>query len=222
MCGRFDLHTPPPLIAQRWFGNAINVEEAQARYNVPPGIDILMVREQDGGIRFDKAHWGYRPYWAGEDAPQPINAKAETVATSRFFQTAFRHKRCLIPANGWFEWAQRSGGKQPHYITLLDAAAQDILLFAGIWETSPDGGLCTAILTEPAAPKLAHIHSRQPVVLNPACRYEWLSREVTERHQIKSAAQRLDPQGLVSWPVTPAMNRPDFDGPEAIEPIKEQ
>lgn len=89
------------------------------------------------------------------------------------------------------------------------------------WETSPDGGLCTAIVTEPAAPNLAHIHSRQGGI---GCRLplRWLSQEITERHQVRSVAQRLDPQGLVSWPVTPAMNRPDFDGPEAIEPIKEQ
>lgn len=220
MCGRFDLHTPRPWIAEHWFGITHPVGNSLGRYNTPPGIAITMIRECDGVIAFEFAHWGYRPPWAGDDAPRPINAKAETVATSRYFRSAFQRQRCLIPANGWFEWKQGPNGKQPYYITQVDAGPSDVIFFAGIWEGSTEKGFCTAILTEPAAPNLQHIHSRQPVVLDPECRYKWLSSAVTEREQIKQVTHRLDPQRLTDWPVTPAMNRPDQDDPSIIEPIK--
>lgn len=222
MCGRYDLHTPLPVIAQRWFGITDAVSEPPPRYNIPPGTTITMVRDWDGDIQFDLAHWGYRPRWAGDDAPRPINAKAETVASSRYFRHAFQRQRCLIPANGWFEWTQGQTGKQPHYITQLNTQADDVLFFAGIWEGSIEDGFCTAILTEPAAQNLNHIHSRQPVVLDPECRYDWLSSTITDRDEIKKAARRLDPEKLTSWLVTPAMNRPDHDLPDVIEPLSER
>jgi len=185
MCGRFDLHTPMPVIAERWFGITDAVDESPPRYNIPPGTNIAMLRNREGDVGFDFAHWGYRPRWAGGDAPRPINAKSETVATSRYFRRAFQHQRCLIPANGWFEWTQGPTGKLPHYITQQGAGTDDILFFAGIWEGSIEAGFCTAILTEPAAPNLNHIHSRQPVVLDPECRYDWLNSGLTERDKIK-------------------------------------
>lgn len=220
MCGRFDLHTPRSWIAEHWFGLTAPVGESVARYNTPPGIPITIIREREGEVAFEFAHWGYRPPWAGSDAPRPINAKAETVATSGYFRGAFQHKRCLIPANGWFEWKSGSSGKQPYYITQAGAGPRDVLFFAGIWEESADYGLCTAILTEPAAPNLAFIHSRQPVVLDPQCRYDWLSQAITQRDEIKGIAQRLDPETLTSWPVTPTMNRPDHDEATIIEPVE--
>lgn len=171
-------------------------------------------------IAFEFAHWGYRPPWAGDDDPKPINAKTETVATSRYFRSAFQRQRCLIPANGWFEWKQGPEEKQPYYITQVGAGDQDVIFFAGIWEGSTGTGFCTAILTEPAASNLQHIHSRQPVVLDPECRYSWLSSAVTEREQIKQVTHRLDPQRLTNWSVTAAVNRPDQDGPFIIEPVE--
>ena len=95
-----------------------------------------------------------------------------------------------------------------------------MLFFAGIWEGSVETGFCTAILTEPAATNLQHIHSRQPVVLDPGCRYEWLDTGITERDQIKQVTRRLNPELLTSWAVTPAMNRPDYDEAFIIEPIE--
>lgn len=84
-----------------------------------------------------------------------------------------------------------------------------LYFFAGIWGGSPDSGFCAAILTEPAAPNLSHIHSRQPVVLDPGCRYDWLDPSLTERNQVKQVAKRFDPEKLVSWPLKPKMNCPD-------------
>lgn len=220
MCGRFDLHTPRSWIAEHWFGTTHPVGDSVARYNTPPGTAITMIRECDGVIAFEFARWGYRPPWAGDDAPRPINAKAETVATSRYFRTAFQHQRCLIPANGWFEWKQGPNGKQPYYITQVDAGPRDVIFFAGIYSGSIETEFSVAILTEPAALNLQHIHARQPVVLDPGCRYDWLDLGITEREQIKQVTRRLNSKQFTSWPVTPTMNRPDHDDPSIIQPIE--
>ena len=220
MCGRFDLHTPRALIAETWFGITRSVGDVWSRYNTPPGVGITSIRQSDHGVQFDLAMWEFRPSWAGDDAPRPINARAETVATSKYFSHAFAHKRCLVPANGWFEWGPGQNGKQPYYITDPTQKHGDVLFFAGIYSGQVDTGYSVAILTEPAAPNLRHMHDRQPIVLDPECRYDWINPEITGRDQIREISKRLDPERLDSWPVTLKMNKPDYDGPSTIEPIE--
>lgn len=220
MCGRFDRHTPLAWVAQDYFGVKRPIENQTARYNIAPGTAISAVRRSGDDIDFSLMRWGFRPSWAGEDAPRPINARAEKVATGRFFSHAFQHKRCLIPADGWFEWMTTEQGKQPYYITDPTLGDREVLFFAGIYSGSIESGFSMAIVTEPAAPNLQPIHSRQPVVLDPGCRYEWLDSGVTDRDQIKKVTRRLNPDRLISWPVTPAMNRPEHDDPSIIQPIE--
>ena len=222
MCGRFDLHTPMPWVAEACFGVTRPLERVAGRYNIAPGTLISTVRQGDEQIEFALMKWGFRPSWAGEDAPRPINARAENVATSRFFSHAFQHKRCLIPADGWFEWLATESGKQPYYITDPSLGASEVLFFAGLFSGSVETGFSVAILTEPAAPNLRPIHDRQPVVLNPESRYDWMNPELVERAQIKRVTRRLDPERLQSWPVTARMNRPDYDDPSIIESVAGQ
>ncbi|PAU76418.1 hypothetical protein CK501_15900 [Halovibrio salipaludis] len=219
MCGRFALYTPRNLIARTWFGISMSVGNVHARYNTAPGSAISIVRQRDDGIDFGFAKWGYKPDWAEEKAPRPINARAETVATSKYFADAFLHRRCLIPADGWFEWMTTDQGKQPYYITDPSNGRNDVLFFAGIYTGDIEPNLSAAILTEPAAPNLRHIHDRQPVVLDPECRWDWLSLEITSRDQVRQVAKRLDPSRLDSWPVTTKMNKPDYDDESIIEPL---
>ncbi|WP_077529480.1 SOS response-associated peptidase [Vreelandella utahensis] len=219
MCGRFDLHTPRGLIAETWFGLTKPVGEVHARYNTAPGQSITIISLKDDQVRFSFAHWGYKPAWAGEEAPKPINARAETVANSKYFTHAFHHRRCLIPADGWFEWMATDQGKQPYYITDPSNGRRDVLFFAGIYTGDIEPGMSAAILTEPAAPNLRHIHDRQPVVLDPECRWDWLNPEITERDQVRQVAKRLDPSRLNSWRVSPRMNKPDYNDPSIIEPM---
>lgn len=219
MCGRFDLHTPMPWVAEAYFGVTRPLERVAGRYNIAPGTLISTVRQGDEQTEFAFMKWGFRPSWAGEDAPRPMNARAEKVATSRFFSHAFQHKRCLIPADGWFEWLATESGKQPYYITDPSLGSREVLFFAGIFSGSVEAGFSVAILTEPAAPNLRHIHNRQPVVLDPESRYDWMNPELVERGEIKRVTRRLDPERLESWPVTARMNKPEYDDPSIIESV---
>lgn len=222
MCGRFDLHTPMPWVAEAYFGVTRPVERVADRYNIAPGTPISTVRQGHEQIEFGRMQWGFRPSWAGEDAPRPINARAEKVATSRFFSHAFLHKRCLIPADGWFEWLTANSGKQPYYITDPSQSDKEVFFFAGIYSGSVETGFSVAILTEPAAPNLRHIHDRQPVVLDPESRYDWLNPELAEREEIKRVTRRLDPDRLDSWPVTTRMNKPTNDDAAILEPLSDE
>lgn len=108
MCGRFALYSPYSKLSES-LRLPLEAGEVTPRYNVPPGTFITAVRRADdeAPLVMDELWWGYKPHWAGEKTPQPINATVEKVATSRYYKGAFAHHRCLIPADGWYEWVRR-------------------------------------------------------------------------------------------------------------------
>ena len=221
MCGRFALHTPRSRIASRYFDLQVPVGDVHAKFNVTPGVKITSVyATAESPAVFDFSSWGFHPPWAKEDAPTPINIRAEKAATSPYFRSAFAHRRCLIPANGWYEWRKTESGKQPYYITLKDHRPSDVLFFAGLWEAAGEGtDTCCAILTEPVAEPFAFIHDRQPVVLDPECRWQWLDPGLSDRETIRKVARRLDSDRLTAYPVSTRVNRPANDDPGLVEPI---
>lgn len=220
MCGRFDKHSSNEWIARNCFGRALSGPESAPCYNVPPGTAIDAVTGLNGDrVYISPIHWGFRPQWAGNDAPKPINARAETVATSRYFRNAFAHRRCLIPADGWFEWRASESGKWPYYVTPAPET-EPVLFMAGIWEYGTDDEPVCAILTEPAAPALASIHSRQPVVLGAGCLPNWLEPSLVDRDAVRETVQRRDPASLQFWPVASAVNRPANNSVDLIKPIE--
>lgn len=218
MCGRYALHASSREIAR-----ALGTESApdsERSYNIPPGTYQLAAHASghDVSVAFERIWWGYRPPWANDDAPQPINARAEKVATSPYFRHAFTRHRCLIPASGWFEWHQGDEGKLPYYIT----TEADVLMFAGIYDpTREEGGSGSfAIITQPAARTIAHIHSRMPLVLDAACYQDWLNPAHQDRDSIKALTRPVDPRKLVSWPVDRRVNRPANNDATLIEPAE--
>ncbi|WP_192035149.1 SOS response-associated peptidase [Halomonas sp. YLGW01] len=218
MCGRYSLYDYPRLSqAIRLIPGLAGPEPHAPRYNVAPGTWILGIRrpEPDGAPMIDDLWWGYRPAWAGPDAPQPINARVETLATSRYFKGAFRHHRCLIPADGWYEWLPQAGGKQPYYLCREDRAT---LFLAGIWGAFADGTAGCAIVTEPARGNAREIHDRMPLLLNDDSLRTWLDSTLQERDAIRSAVHHLDADTLTHWPVSTRINRPTHDDPRLIEP----
>ncbi len=207
MCGRFALYAPLKEIARTYLGTTGPDVEPGPRGNITPGVRIPIIHvdpETGTEPRLSEAHWGFRPPWAGADAPRPINARAEGAATSAFFREAFTQRRCLVPASGWYEWQRTDRGRQPYYITLTDPEPGEILFLAGLWAAAGEDGTerCCAILTEPATRPLAWLHPRQPVALDPACRWAWLDPERTERAAIRAAARRLPPERLAAQPAT--------------------
>lgn len=202
----------------RYFGIS-DAPQGVPRYNVTPGTSVhILQADAQGGPRLCTCHWGYRPPGAGEDAPRPINARAEKVATSPYFREAFADHRCLVPADGWFEWRSTPQGRQLYYITLGDPGEAEILFLAGIHApgVGKEDGAC-AVITEPARGSLSQIHPRQPLALDPHCLQAWLDPGIRDRPTLRAQIRPLDPGRLVIRPVDPRVNRPGEEGPDLIQ-----
>jgi putative SOS response-associated peptidase YedK len=220
MCGRFALRSSTADAASRLLGLPPLPEWATSRYNIPPGTEIPLIRaDAEGSPEWSLADWGFRPRWAQPDAPKPINARAETVATSKYFRDAFAHRRCLVPADGWYEWQASDGHKQPWFIAPGEQESAGVLFLAGIWEPSAEDAICCAIVTEPARPPLDRIHHRQPLALDPGCLKEWLSPELVDRDGIRSAVRRWPTDRLMAHPVSTDVNRPENDREDLLKPV---
>jgi putative SOS response-associated peptidase YedK len=183
MCGRYSLTTPVEAIRRLFkFPERPNLA---ARYNIAPTTDVAAIRlagEKEGrGHHYFAAHWGLIPSWAKtpDFAAKMINARSETVSEKPAYRAAFRSRRCLIPANGFYEWQKLSKStKQPWFIGVKD---MPLIVFAGLWEswTSSEGDIiesCT-ILTTGASDSIAFIHPRMPVILDPENFDPWLNCE---------------------------------------------
>lgn len=174
MCGRFTLRVPWHEVHKAL--SLIDDEAGRntaARYNIAPSQDILTIGLDETGERIVReCRWGLVPVWAKpEKSPKPmINARGETVHEKPFFKSAFRHGRCLVPADGWYEWTAEADGKQPHLIERAGPFA-----FAGIWADNEALGVRTAaIVTVAAAPSVSAIHNRMPAVLKEEVWPAWL------------------------------------------------
>jgi putative SOS response-associated peptidase YedK len=202
----------------------------EPRYNIAPTQEILAIRANalDGRRSAKMLRWGLIPAWTKEpvSGPPMINARAETLAEKPTFRAAFRSRRCLIPADGFYEWQQPSGGgrgkKQPYYIRRADQAP---FAFAGLWETwsskptADDPPLtiesCT-IVTTAANNALSNLHDRMPVILAPGDYAEWLDTSVQEPIALQHLLQSCGDDELVAEPVSTHVNRVANDDPRCI------
>lgn len=220
MCGRYAFFTPRAQALAAMPGNPRDLfnEGDSPRYNVAPGTYVPAFRRADreAGITLEPLWWGYHPTWAPEDAPSPINAKAEKVGTSRYYLGAFRHHRCIICADGWFEWLKEAGGKQPHFITRRD---RGLIWLAGIWMDRPDDKPGLAIITHDARGPAAEVHSRMPLALDDACLTDWLDPGLTDRDEIRHTIRPLTADLIEHYPVSRDVNRVGNDNPALVEPL---
>ena len=235
MCGRFtnrftwkELHERLDLI-----GTPLNL---RPRYNVAPSQDVAVARASDPGSRSGASEgrtlamlrWGLIPAWAKNAAigHKLINARSETAAEKPSFRSAFRHRRCLIPADGFYEWQRLGGTPQPWLFGLRDGAP---MLFAGLWErwTVPEGAALTGslaerspgdavetctILTTAANETVSPVHGRMPVILPSDAWVAWLAGE-----EVALAPYPAD--DMTAHPVSTHVNRPANDDPSCVEPI---
>jgi putative SOS response-associated peptidase YedK len=193
------------------------------RFNVAPSQDIAVVRiNKDGGRSVGPVRWGLIPHWAkGMPKAQPIDARAETVTTSGMFRQAFVRRRCLVPADGFYEWQKLDAeAKQPMFVRFPDDRP---FAFAGLWERwRPDEGTepvdtCTIITTTPNL-LVASIHDRMPVILRPEDYGPWLDRDADPQEAAK--LMRPYPDGeLEAVPVDRLVNSPKNDVPECVQSL---
>jgi putative SOS response-associated peptidase YedK len=232
MCGRYTLATPDPADIRARFAVGESIE-IRRRYNVAPGDDVLAVTtDREGVPRGDLLRWGLVPTWAkGPDTGlKMINARLETAPESPAFRRAFERYRCLIVADGFYEWRadpaagprSRRGSKQPFHITRGDGEA---FAFAGLWsiwhgEDDEKIRSC-AILTVPANAAIAPLHDRMPVILAPEHEAAWLDVS-TPREQVTEIAAGLPPSDVALQAVGQAVNDARYDGPECLMPAVHQ
>jgi putative SOS response-associated peptidase YedK len=221
MCGRYSLAAPDPfdLRAQFPIGESV---EVRRRYNVAPGDDVLSVTtDKQGQARGETLRWGLVPSWAKSPSTglKMINARVETAEEKPAFRRAFERYRCLIPADGFYEWRATPGGpKQPFHITRSDGRP---FAFAGLWSIwhDADGGTlrtCT-ILTTAANDAIATLHDRMPIILAPGSESAWLD-TATPRSELSEILAGLPAERTAVTEVGFAVNDARYDGPECLAP----
>jgi putative SOS response-associated peptidase YedK len=199
------------------------VPELEPRYNIAPTQAVPAVRSGEEGARaFAMLHWGLVPKWAKERAigNRMINARAETLAEKPSFRDAYRKRRCLVLADGWYEWQVAPGGKQPWFIRAKDAQP---IAFAGLWERwqDPVGNALLescAIVTTDAAASIRRIHDRMPVVLAPADWDRWLDPAFSDTGTLSELLRPFEGGALEAWPVSRLVNAPKNQGAGLIAP----
>ncbi len=220
MCGRFEIHSTIEIIARIFQIDSITFD-IKSSYNVAPSQEISIVIN-DGQNRLIPCRWGFVPSWSKElkTGYAMINARAETVATNKTFKHSFESRRCLVVADGFYEWKKEGAVKTPFYIHLKSGQPFG---FAGLYNirTSPEGETmytCT-IITTVANEALAPIHDRMPVIERPDNYQQWLDPHSLDPDTAYSYLQPIPAQELEVYPVTPKVNSFKYNQPGNIKRI---
>lgn len=211
MCGRFAFYSPREAVTAL-FGVNLPLP-VEPRYNIAPGQYVAALRAADGSPPEPAMlRWGLVPGWARDPVVgnRMINARAETVAEKPAYRAAFRHRPCVVLADGFYEWQASAGGKQPWYITAADGQP---FAMAGLWERWDRGEspleTCT-IITTAASAWMARLHHRMPVILAPEQARQWLARPS------RDLLVACDDAALAARPVSRRVNNAAHEGPELI------
>ena len=223
MCGRFTLATPAQEVAEH-FG-LTEVPALSPRYNIAPAQSIAVVRrpDSDEAPLLELRRWGLIPSWAKDPGigSRMINARLETAAEKPAFRAAFRRGRCLVPADGFYEWKPHPKRRRPHHVRLVTG---ELFGMAGLFESwkSPEGesvGSCT-LLTTAASPAMSPLHDRMPILVDPEHYRKWLDPDLQEPDAILSLTRSSISEGLVFHPVSFRVNNPRNDDSACIEPTE--
>ena len=217
MCGRFAFYSPTEATAAL-FGASGSLD-IEPRYNVAPTQYVASIRNAEGDDARELAllRWGLVPFWAKDPAigSRMINARAETVAEKPAFRAAFRRRRCLVLADGFYEWHKEGQAKIPYFISL---ANEQPFAFAGLWERwqgkeSDDEIESTTLITANANEFMSSLHHRMPVILEADTAERWLAGD----DEVIDSAVEHTPR-LRAWPVRRNVNNPRNEGADLIEP----
>ena len=227
MCGRFTLSAPGAQIVSLFDLDPVPGVDLAPRYNVAPTQPVPAVRcsaAHPGKRELVRLRWGLVPRWVKDrSACDLFNARAETLATKPSFRDSFRSRRCLIPADGFYEWRHSARGrKQPFYIF---QPGHELFAFAGLWDRwrGPGGEVLEscAIVTTAANQLVAPLHDRMPLILSPADYARWLDPRLTHDEDLKPLLRPFPSEEMALYPVGPAVNDARFDDPRCIEKVAE-
>lgn len=225
MCGRFAFFSPHEAVSRLF--DVPDAPAVEPRYNIAPTQFVAALRETGDPARRELAmlYWGLVPSWAKERSigARMINARAETLAEKPSFRVGFRRRRCLVLADGYYEWQRSGGRKQPFFIR---QASGEPFAMAAIWErwtdrVSGEALESCAIVTTAATASLAHIHDRMPVILPPASHPRWLDTRSQAVEMLEPLLQPCDPRLLECHPVSPRVNNARNQGADLIEAVEQ-
>lgn len=208
MCGRFSITGDLDFYAEYFGVESVDAERHQPSWNVAPTDSIYVVNERDDTRLLVEMDWGLVPHWASNSKSIHINARVETVATNNTFRDCFQRRRCLIPADGFYEWEPAERGRKPHWIFRPDGFP---MAFAGIWSTRKDPETddwirtCSILTTESTGP-VAKIHDRMPVTLPRDVWDPWLDRTLRDPEAASGLVRASDPDELMEHLVSARVN----------------
>jgi putative SOS response-associated peptidase YedK len=219
MCGRFAFYSPHEAVA-RLFGVA-DGPEVEPRYNIAPTQFVAAVRESGGPREVAMLYWGLVPSWAKEKSigARMINARSETLAEKPSFRNAWKRRRCLVLADGYYEWQRSGATKQPYFISFAGGAPFGM---AGLWERWRDPGSgeplesCCIVTTSPA-PAIAHVHDRMPVIIPPDAYAEWLDPDNAATDRLARLLVPCESPELQARPVSRRVNDARNQGADLLE-----
>ena len=221
MCGRYVLHSSTHEIQAR-FGLSETIHVVEPRYNAAPTQQLPVIVQRGAERRMKWMRWGLVPSWAKAINPNvsTFNARAEGISEKPMYRGPIRRQRCLVPADGFYEWHAEGTKKQPYFIHRADDA---LFAFAGLYDRyrQPDGTdlwSYTIITTEPNA-EIAPLHHRMAVILRPENEEEWLAPDITDPMQVARLLRPYLDGELAVYPVSSRVNNARLDGPEMIAPI---
>jgi putative SOS response-associated peptidase YedK len=223
MCGRYRLSRRKQLV-EEYFGAVSEECEWNPRYNIAPSQPVLTIRQdaREPVKRLSAMRWGLIPSWSKDPSIgyKTINARSETVATTASFQEPFKSKRCLIPADGFYEWKREGKTKQPYCFEVNDG---QLFAFAGLWDgwRDPQGDMiesCTILTTTPNS-LLTDIHDRMPVILRADDYDSWLDPAFKQVHSLSEMLGPFGPAQMRRYPVSPRVNHVDNDDPDCSKPV---
>lgn len=222
MCGRFSITGDLDFYAEYFGVDKVVTESLGKSWNVAPTDPVYVVGERDGERQLGSMSWGLVPHWAPNTKTIHINARAETVDTNAAFRDSFATKRCLIPADGFYEWEAPEKGRTPHWVYRADGHP---MVFAGIWAARIDPKTdewrrTCSIITTPAEGVIASIHDRMPVSLTSQVWNAWLDRDLTDPEAARALLMPIDSDILMEHPVSTKVNSVRNDDAELRDQIE--
>jgi putative SOS response-associated peptidase YedK len=224
VCGRFSITGDLDFYAEYFGVDEVLTDRLEPSWNVAPTDPVYVVAERDGVRSLGSMKWGLVPHWAKDAKSIHINARSETVATTAAFRESFARRRCLIPADGFYEWEPKEQGRTPHWVYRADGHP---MVFAGVWASrlDPETDLwqrTCSIITTGAEGAVSSIHDRMPVSLSPTVWDAWLDRELRDPEVVAGLLQTIDPELIMEHTVSNRVNSVKNNVPELRDKVERE